>query len=155
MAKERTCILAKPDTVTHRHVGEVIHRFESNGLRLRGIKMIHLTRPQAEGFYQEHRGKPFYEGLIRFMTSAPIVAMAWEGDDAIAKARSLMGATDSKKAEPGTLRQQFGTDNRYNAVHGSDSVPSAEREIAYFFRPDELFDYSEKDWNKTAVTSNE
>ena len=154
MAQERTCVLGKPDTICRKHVGEVVNRFESNGLRLLGMKMIHLSRPQAEGFYKEHHGKPFYEGLIAFMTSAPIVAMAWEGENAVTKARSLMGATDSLKADKGTLRQQFGTDNRYNAVHGSDSPKSAEREIAYFFKPEELFNYTQEDYHgKSKETS--
>ena len=122
--------------------------FEKAGLQLIGLKMIHLSRAQAEQFYQEHKGRPFYEGLVQFMTSAPIMATAWQGDNAIATARSLMGATNSQEAAIGTLRKEFGTDNRKNLVHGSDSPRSAEREIPFFFKPEELFQYNAADWQK-------
>jgi nucleoside-diphosphate kinase len=108
--------------------------------------MLRLTRAQAEEFYGEHHGKPFYEPLVQFMTSAPIVATVWEGEGAVAKARSVMGATNSTEAAPGTLRREFGTNNRYNVVHGSDSPNSAKREISFFFKPDELYPYQENDW---------
>lgn len=150
---ERTLGLVKPDGVCKHHIGAILQRFESAGLKVVGLKMIRLDRPKAEGFYAEHRGKPFYEGLVLFMTSGPIVAIVWEGNGAIARARELMGATDSAKAAPGTLRREFGTDNRYNLVHGSDSPESAEREIGYFFTPGELFTYGENDWNAASATT--
>ena len=143
---QRTCILVKPDGVAKKRVGAVLDRLERAGLKLLGAKMIRLSEADAEGFYKEHHGKPFYEGLVRFMTSGPIMATAWESDDAIRKARELMGATNSTEAQPGTLRREFGTDNRYNLVHGSDSPASAEREIAFFFKPQELHVYGENDW---------
>jgi nucleoside-diphosphate kinase len=149
---ERTCLLVKPDGVGQRRVGAVIDRLERAGLRLAGLRMLKLSRGDAEAFYKEHHGKPFYEGLIRFMTAAPLVATAWEGPDAVATVRSLMGATNSAQAAPETLRREFGTDNRYNLVHGSDSPASAAREIAFFFKPEELFAYGENDW-KSEVSS--
>jgi nucleoside-diphosphate kinase len=148
MAVERTCTLVKPDGVCKRVVGTVLDRFEKSGLRLIGLKMVHLSPAVAERFYAEHKGKPFYEPLITFMISAPIVAAIWEGDGAIQKARSLMGSTNSPEAQAGTLRRQFGLDNRRNLVHGSDSPASAEREIAFFFKPDELYHYQDNDWQK-------
>ena len=105
-----------------------------------------LTPVQAEEFYQEHKGKPFYAPLVKFMTSAPIVATVWEGSGAIAKARSVMGATNSPEAVPGTIRREFGTNNRYNVVHGSDSQVSSQREIGFFFKVDDLYSYEENDW---------
>ena len=145
---ERTCVLVKPDGVCKNVVGPILARFSQAGLHLRGMKMLRLSRALAEKFYAEHQGKPFYEPLVTFMTSAPIVATVWEGDGAVAKARSLMGATNSTEAAPGTLRREFGTNNRYNVVHGSDSTVSAEREIPFYFKPDELFSYEGNDWNK-------
>ncbi len=144
---ERTCILVKPDGVCKNVVGTILARFAQAGLHLRGLKMLRLSPTQAEKFYGEHKGKPFYEPLVKFMTSAPLVATVWEGDGAVAKARSLMGATNSKEAVPGTLRREFGTDNRYNVVHGSDSTASAEREIPFYFKPEEIFSYQDNDWN--------
>src|SRR5258708_2483775 len=126
-AMERTCILVKPDAVCRNLTGKVLGRFAEAGLSLRALEMLQLSTSQAEAFYGEHKGKPFYERLVRFMTSAPIVASVWEGDGAIAKARSVMGATNSPEAALGTLRKEFGTNNRYNVVHGSDSKAAAER----------------------------
>jgi nucleoside-diphosphate kinase len=143
---ERTCILVKPDAVCNNLTGTVLARFAKAGLILRAAKMFKISASQAETFYGEHKGKPFYEPLIRFMTSAPIVATVWEGEGAIAKARSVMGATNSPEAAPGTLRREFGTNNRYNVVHGSDSQTSAEREIRFFFTPEEIYQYQENDW---------
>lgn len=145
---ERTCVLIKPDGVCKRHVGHVLARLESAGLRLVGLKMIQLSKEQAEAFYQEHQGKPFYDPLVRFMTSAPIVATVWEGDGIIDKTRTLIGATDSRQAQPGTLRRDYGFDNRRNLLHGSDSLKSAAREIPFFFKPEELFTYQEEDWQE-------
>ena len=143
---ERTCVLVKPDGVCRNLVGTVLARFAQAGLHLRGLKMLKLSSTLAEAFYKEHQGKPFYEPLVRFMTSAPIVATVWEGPGAIAKARAAMGATNSTEAAAGTIRKEFGTNNRYNMVHGSDSGSSAEREIGFFFKPEELHTYQENDW---------
>src|SRR5262245_53072229 len=140
---EQTCILVKPDGVCKNIVGTILARFAEAGLQLQGLKMTKLSVPQAEAFYQEHKGKPFYEPLIRFMTSAPIVASVWQGTGAVQKARATMGATNSPDAAPGTLRRQFGTNNRYNVVHGSDSSASARREIEFFFKPEEIYKYQD------------
>src|SRR5258708_717497 len=136
---QRTCVLVKPDGVLKNLIGTVLQRFEKAGLRLVCLKMLHLTKARAEEFYKEHKGRPFYDPLVEFMTSAPIVAAVCEGPDAVATARLLMGATNSQEAAQGTLRKEFGTDNRRNLVHGSDSLGSAEREIAFFFKPEELY----------------
>ena len=143
---ERTCVLVKPDGVGKQLIGKVIDRMERAGLKLIALKMTRLSRAQAEQFYSEHVGKPFYPPLVAFMTAAPIVAMALEGPAAVKTARALMGATDSAKAEAGTLRREYGTDNRYNFVHGSDSPESAAREVQFFFKSEELFQYKEDDW---------
>jgi nucleoside-diphosphate kinase len=143
---ERTCVLVKPDAVCRNLIGAVLSRFAKVGLSLRALKMLKLSAEQAEDFYGEHKGKPFYAPLVKFMTSAPIAATVWEGEGAVAKARSVMGATNSPEAAPGTLRREFGTNNRYNLVPGSDSATSAEREIRFFFKPDEMFQYQENDW---------
>jgi nucleoside-diphosphate kinase len=130
---ERTLVMVKPDAVTRNQVGEVLRRFEAAGLRIRGLKMVRLDRRGAEGFYQVHRGRPFFESLTRFMSSGPIVAMVLEGEDAIARVRKLMGATDPAKAEAGTIRKDLASSIEQNAVHGSDSPGSAAYEIPYFF----------------------
>lgn len=143
---EKTCILVKPDGVCKNVVGTILSRFSQIGLSLRAAKMIKLSAAQAEQFYGEHKGKPFYEPLIRFMTAAPITATVWEGEGAIAKARSVMGSTNSTEAAPGTIRREFGTNNRYNVVHGSDSPAAADREVQFFFKPEEIFTYHENDW---------
>lgn len=150
---QRTLVMVKPDGVGKRLIGSVLQRFEQAGLKVAALKMVRLDRAKAEGFYAEHKGRPFYEGLISFMTAGPIVAVVWEGENAVTKARSLMGATDSQKADAGTLRKDFGTDNRRNLVHGSDSPTSAEREINYFFKADELQTYGANDWNTDSVAS--
>src|SRR5262245_9159638 len=144
MTLERTLVLVKPDGVGKRLVGTVLARLEKTGLKLAGLKMLRLTHRQAEDFYGEHRGQPFYEPLVSFMASAPIVAAVWEGPEAISEARALMGDTDSRRAKVGTLRREFGTDNRRNLVHGSDSAASAKREIAFFFKSDELVQNDEE-----------
>lgn len=143
---ERTLVLAKPDTVGKHVVGAVTAKLEGAGLILRAMKMMKLSAQQAEQFYKEHHGKPFYEPLVAFMTSGPIVAMVWEAEDAIKKARTVMGKTNSTEADPGTIRREYGTNNRYNAVHGSDSPASAEREINFFFKPEEIYTYHDNDW---------
>lgn len=135
---ERTLVMVKPDAVTRNQVGEVLRRFEAAGLTIRALKMVRLDRREAEGFYQVHRGRPFFESLTRFMSSGPIVAMVLEGEDAIARVRKLMGATDPAKAEAGTMRKDLATNIEQNAVHGSDSPGSAAYEIPYFFSALEL-----------------
>jgi len=136
---EQTLVIVKPDAVARRLVGEVIRRCESEGLSIRGLKMVALGRKEAEGFYQVHRQQPFFESLTRFMASGPCVAMVLEGEDAIQRVRVLMGATDPRKADEGTIRRSLATSIEQNIVHGSDSVASAALEIPYFFSRLELF----------------
>jgi nucleoside-diphosphate kinase len=143
---EVTCIMVKPDGVGARHVGGVIARLESEGFRLTAMKMVRPTAELMGGFYAEHKGKPFYEGLVKFITSGPLVVMAWRGTDIVARVRRLIGATNPKAAEPGTLRAQWGTDNRRNLVHASDSPASGERETGYWFTPAELAPYDPDRW---------
>lgn len=135
---ERTFIMVKPDGVGRGLVGEVIGRFERKGLRLIGAKMLWLTEELAEQHYAQHREKPFFRGLIRFITSGPVVALAFEGREAVAVGRALLGATDPKAALPGTIRGDLALTIDCNVVHGSDSPESAERELALYFRPEEL-----------------
>ena len=138
MVTERTFSIIKPDAVGRNLIGDIFHRFENAGLRIIAAQMLHLTREQAEGFYAEHKGKPFFDPLIKFMTSGPIMVQVLEGDDAIRRHREVIGATDPKKAQAGTIRADYATSVDQNAVHGSDSVASSEREIAYFFSADEI-----------------
>ena len=133
MALERTLSIIKPDAVEKRKVGTIIARLEEEGFEVRAMKRLHLTRAQAEGFYEEHRGRGFFDELCTFMSRGPIVVMALQRDDAIAKYREVIGATDPAKAAPGTIRKLYGTDVGENAVHGSDKPATAAREIAYFF----------------------
>ncbi|WP_119394441.1 nucleoside-diphosphate kinase [Salinibius halmophilus] len=133
MAIERTFSMVKPDAVEQNAIGRIYARFEEAGLKIVAAKMIHMDRTMAEGFYAEHKGKPFFEPLIEFMTSGPVMAQVLEGDNAVQLHRDLLGATDPTKAAPGTLRAMFGSVMPKNAVHGSDAVESAAREIAYFF----------------------
>jgi nucleoside-diphosphate kinase len=140
MRRERTLSMIKPDAVGKNIIGEIYSRFEKNGLRIAASRMLRLSVDDARRFYAEHEGQPYFEPLIDFMTSGPILAQVLEGDDAIAKNREIMGKTNSPEAEPGTIRRDFGENNRRNAVHGSDGVKSAEREIAFFFKPEEVFD---------------
>jgi nucleoside-diphosphate kinase len=135
---EQTLVMVKPDAVRRNQVGEVIRRFEEAGLTIRALKMMCMERREAEGFYQVHRGRPFFTSLTQFMSSGPTVAMVLEGADAIARVRKLMGATDPAKAEPGTIRKDLATNIEQNAVHGSDSPESAAYEIPYFFSAMEL-----------------
>lgn len=139
MPVERTLSIIKPDAVAKDVIGEIVSRFEKNGLRIVAARMLRMSRDQASGFYAEHQGKPFYEGLVSYMTSGPVVVQVLEGDNAIALNRELMGATNPKDAEPGTIRADFADSLDANAVHGSDSPASAEREIACFFEPGEIF----------------
>ncbi len=138
MAVERTFSIIKPDAVAQNAIGEVIAEFERHGLIVVAAKLLQLTREQAEGFYAEHTGKPFFERLVSFMSSGPILVQVLEGENAVAMNRQIMGATDPAEAEAGTLRARFGTEMPANAVHGSDALSSASREIAFFFSDDEL-----------------
>ncbi len=138
MAVERTLSIIKPDAVAKNVIGEIISRFEKNGLTLVAAKMLHLTEKQAGGFYAEHKERSFYPDLVKFMTSGPVVVQVLEGEDAVAKNRALMGATNPKDAEPGTIRADFAASIDANAVHGSDSATSAAREVSYFFSANEL-----------------
>ena len=138
MATELTFSIIKPDSVRKGVIGAIEQRFEQAGLRIVACKMLHLSRPQAEGFYAEHKERPFFTDLVDFMTSGPVVVQVLQGENAIAMNRDLMGATDPQKANPGTIRADFADSIDANAVHGSDSSASAEREIAYFFTPEEI-----------------
>ncbi len=138
MAVERTLSIIKPDAVKKNVVGQIIARFEKAGLRVVAARMMHLSRKEAEGFYAVHRERPFFRDLVTFMISGPVLVQVLEGDDAIAKNRDLMGATDPKKAARGTIRADFADSIDANAVHGSDSPATAKSEIAYFFKPNEV-----------------
>lgn len=138
MALERTLSIIKPDAVSKNVIGEIYSRFEKAGLRIVAAKMKHLSRREAEGFYAVHRERPFFGALVEFMISGPVMIQALEGDGAIAKHRELMGATDPKKAAPGTIRADFAQSIDANAVHGSDGADTARAEIAYFFSDIEL-----------------
>ena len=145
MAGERTLILFKPDAVQRRLCGRILQRFEDKGLKVAAMKLMQIGRDLAERHYGPHEGKPFYEPLVKFMTSSPVVALVIEGPSAIDVARKMMGATFGYKAEPGTIRGDFGVSNQYNLVHGSDSQESAEREIKLFFQPGEILEYRTAD----------
>ena len=138
---ERTLIIFKPDAVQRGICGEILTRFEKKGLQIVGLKFMRIPAQTAETHYAPHKGKPFYEGLVRFMTSSPVVVVALQGKDAITIARKMMGATFGSKAEPGTIRGDFGVSNSFNLIHGSDSPEAAQKEIGLFFRPDELVDW--------------
>jgi nucleoside-diphosphate kinase len=135
---ERTLIIFKPDAVQRGLCGEILTRFEKKGLQLVGMKMMTIPRQLAETHYGPHKGKGFYEGLVKFMTSSPVVVLALAGKDAIGIARKMMGATFGSKAEPGTIRGDFGVSNSFNLIHGSDSPEAAERDLGLFFRAEEL-----------------
>lgn len=130
---EKTLVIIKPDAVSKNLIGEIISRFEKDGLRVAGLKKIHMTKQQAKGFYIVHKDKPFYESLTDFMSEGPVVVMVLEGEFAVAKVRKIMGVTDPARAEEGTIRKDFGESIERNAVHGSDSPGSADYEIQYFF----------------------
>ncbi|HWE03997.1 MAG TPA: nucleoside-diphosphate kinase [Tepidisphaeraceae bacterium] len=138
---ERTLIILKPDAVQRGLVGEIITRFEKKGLQIVGTKFTQIPTPLAETHYESHKGKPFYAGLVAFMTSSPVVILALQGKDAIAISRKLMGATFGSKAEPGTIRGDYGVSNSFNLIHGSDSPESATRELGLFFKTDELVNW--------------
>ena len=141
MAIERTLSIIKPDALEKGVIGRIVSRFETSGLKPVAMKLKHLSRREAEGFYAEHKGKPFFEELVEFMTRGPCVVMALEGEDAIAANRRVMGATNPAKADPGTLRKDFASSVTENTVHGSDGPTSAAREIAYFFSATEVAPY--------------
>lgn len=138
MALEKTFSIIKPDAVGKNLIGEIYNRFEKAGLRIVAAKMIQLSRTQAEGFYAEHRERPFFRDLIAFMTSGPVMVQVLEGEDAVAKNRELMGATNPQEAASGTIRADYASSIDENAVHGSDATQSAAREIAYFFASNEV-----------------
>lgn len=135
---EQTFIAIKPDAVQRGLIGPIIERFERKGFKLVGLKLMHVSKDLAERHYQEHREKPFFKGLVDFITSGPIVAMVWEGDNVVESARKMMGSTNPKDAQPGTIRGDFSVDLGRNVIHGSDSVESAKREIGIFFSSDEI-----------------
>ena len=139
MALERTLSIIKPDAVKKNVIGQILARFEAAGLRIVAARMMHLSRAEAEGFYAVHRGRPFFNDLVQFMTSGPVLVQVLEGDAAIARNRELMGATDPKKAAKGTIRADFADSIDANAVHGSDGSETARTEIAYFFAASEVF----------------
>jgi nucleoside-diphosphate kinase len=139
--RERTFLMVKPDGVKRALIGSIIGRLESKGLKLVAMKLMHISYDLAARHYGEHQGKPFYNGLIEFITSGPVVAMIWEGEGAVEMVRSMIGATDPKKASPGTIRGDLAVFTGKNIVHGSDSVSSAEREMNLFFKGEELCPY--------------
>lgn len=138
MAIETTFSIIKPNAVKKNVMGKIISRFEDNGLEVVAAKMVKLSREKTEGFYIEHKDRPFFESLVRFMTSGPILLMALRGENAVLRNREIMGATDPAKAAPGTIRKDFADSIEANAVHGSDSIASAQREVAYFFDKSEV-----------------
>lgn len=138
MAVERTLSIIKPDAVAKNVIGKIYSRFESNGLKIVAAKMKHLTREEAEGFYAVHKERPFFADLVKFMTSGPVMIQVLEGENAMAKNRELMGATNPKEAAPGTIRADFASSIDANAVHGSDSLANAAIEVAYFFGEQEI-----------------
>lgn len=138
MAIERTISIIKPDAVAKNVIGEIYSRFEKAGLRIVAARMAQLSREQAEGFYAVHKERPFFNDLVSFMISGPVMIQVLEGEDAIARNRDIMGATNPKDAAPGTIRADFAVSIDENAVHGSDSPETAAQEIAYFFQPHEL-----------------
>ena len=133
MSLERTLSIIKPDAVAKNVIGKIYSRFETNGLKIIAARMLHLSQAEAEGFYAVHKGRPFFEDLVKFMTSGPVMVQVLEGENAVAKNRELMGATDPKKADKGTIRADFAASIDANAVHGSDAAETAKVEIAYFF----------------------
>ncbi|MCD6276216.1 MAG: nucleoside-diphosphate kinase [Thermoplasmata archaeon] len=139
--KQRTLVLLKPDAINRRLVGEIISRFEKKGLKIVAMKMLWMSRKMAERHYEVHRGKSFYESLLDYITSGPIVAMVLEGEEAIAVVRRMMGKTNGVEADPGTIRGDYALSVQNNLVHGSDSPESAEREIKLFFTEQEIMEY--------------
>jgi nucleoside-diphosphate kinase len=139
---ERTLIIVKPDGVQRGLIGQVLGRFEARGLKIAGLKLMRISRELAERHYAEHQGKPFYEGLVNYITSSPVVVGVLEGPGVIGIARGMMGATKPADAAPGTIRGDYGLTVSYNIIHGSDGPEAAQREVGIFFSPDELQDYA-------------
>ncbi|ADY54583.1 nucleoside diphosphate kinase [Syntrophobotulus glycolicus DSM 8271] len=139
---ERTFLLLKPDAIQRGLIGEIISRFEKKGLKLAGLKLLSVSRELAEEHYAEHKGKGFFEPTVSYIMSAPVVAMVWEGPEAVALCRTMMGATNPKNADPGSIRGSYAVDISRNIIHGSDSVESAVREIALYFKSEEILDYA-------------
>ena len=139
---EHTLSILKPDAIEHNKIGDIEEYFENAGLKVVAARMIQLTPDQAKAFYHIHKDRPFYSDLVTFMTSGPVLVQVLEGEDAVAINRQIMGATDPKKASSGTIRADFGTDVQRNAVHGSDSLENAKKEISFFFKPNEIFSKS-------------
>jgi nucleoside-diphosphate kinase len=138
---ERTFVMIKPDAVQRNLVGEIIKRFEHKGLKMAGMKFIKTSKELAEELYEVHQGKHFYEGLVELATKSPTIVMVWEGSEAVKVARKLIGATQPREAEPGTIRGDYGMGLPENIIHGSDSVENAKKEMEIFFKPEELADY--------------
>ena len=141
MAIEKTLSIIKPDAVSKQVIGQIIARLEKGGLRVAAAKMMHLTSKQAEAFYAVHKERPFFAGLVSFISSGPVLVQVLEGENAIAKNREIMGATNPKDAAPGTIRADFAESIDHNAVHGSDAPETAKDEIAFFFKPEEICAY--------------
>jgi nucleoside-diphosphate kinase len=135
---EQTLVLIKPEAVANGHTGDIIAQYERDGLAIAGLKMVKLSLSQAKEFYQVHQEHPFYKELTEYISSGPVVAIVLEGRNAVARNRKIMGATDPKAADKGTIRSKWGTDIQRNAVHGSDSLENAKKEISFFFKPDEI-----------------
>src|SRR5215212_5083171 len=138
---ERTLIILKPDAVQRNLTGEIVSRFERKGLQIVGMKMMRISPQLAETHYEAHKARPFYPGLVKFMTSSPVIVLALAGKDSIAIARGMMGATFGSKATPGTIRGDYGVSNSFNLIHGSDSPEAAAREVGLFFKPEELLNW--------------
>jgi nucleoside-diphosphate kinase len=139
---ERTFLAVKPDGVQRHLVGEIIRRYETKGFKLVGLKLIHPTRELAENHYAVHKERPFFAGLVNFITSGPVVAMVWEGDGVVASARKIIGATNPLTAEPGTIRGDYGANIGRNIIHGSDAIETAQTEIALWFKSEELVEWT-------------
>lgn len=139
LSAEQTLAIIKPDAVQGNHIGKILARYEKNDLKIAGLKMVQLNKEQAGQFYAVHKERPFYADLVTFISSGPVVAILLDGDNAVAKNREIMGATDPKKAAIGTLRADFAESMSRNAVHGSDSLENAKTEISFFFKPEEIF----------------
>lgn len=146
--KERTLLIIKPDAFSRSVAGLIFHAFEENNLKLVAGRFMQLSKNDTERFYAEHKGKEFYEPLVYFMSSNPCFVSVWEGEDAIARSRKIIGSTDPATAQEGTIRKNFATDNRHNAIHGSDSVASAKREIAFFFKKNGILSWEKKEYKK-------
>jgi nucleoside-diphosphate kinase len=146
MAMERTLIILKPDAIQRGLIGEIINRLERKGLKLIGVKMASLDEAILKSHYAEHVDKPFYTGLEKFMKSSPVVLMAWEGFQCVESVRNLVGATNPRKADPGSIRGDLAIGEGRNLIHASDSKASGEKEVASFFEPEELFDYDKSEY---------